>query len=114
MPVLKIQTNVTVNDKDKKDILKAASQLAAKELGKPEGYVLVSLESSAAILFGGTDDPCAFVELFSLGLPEDQAPRLSEMICGLLRESLNIDPRRIYIKMSDHQANLWGWNGETF
>ncbi|MDR0533249.1 MAG: hypothetical protein LBH01_04775 [Verrucomicrobiales bacterium] len=114
MPVLKIQTNVAVSDKDKKDILKAVSRLAAKELGKPEGYVMVSVESSVAMLFGANDDPCAFVELFSLGLPEDKAPRLSEMICGLLKESLNIDPRRVYIRMSDHPANLWGWNGETF
>jgi phenylpyruvate tautomerase len=114
MPFLKIQTNAVINDADKKDVLKAVSRLAARELGKPEGYVMVSVEAGAALMMGANDDPCAFVELFSLGLPEDKSPRLSEMICSLLKESLNIDPRRVYIKMSDHPANLWGWNGETF
>ncbi|MDR1145226.1 MAG: hypothetical protein LBK71_03710 [Verrucomicrobiales bacterium] len=114
MPVLKIQTNLVLSSQEQQDVLKAVSRLAAKELGKPERYVMVSVETAAAMLFGGTDDPCAFVELCSLGLPADQAARLSAMICGLLKESLNLDPRRVYIRMSDHPANLWGWNGETF
>ena len=75
---------------------------------------MVSVEAGAALMMGAHDEPCAFVELFSLGLPEDKAPRLSAMVSGLLRESLGIDPRRVYIKMADHPANLWGWNGETF
>ncbi|MDR1305203.1 MAG: hypothetical protein LBK76_08285 [Verrucomicrobiales bacterium] len=114
MPVLKIQTNLAISEQEQNDVLKAVSRLAAKELGKPERYVMVSIEAAATMLFGGTDDPCAFVELFSLGLLADQASRLSAMICGLLKESLKFDPRRVYIRMSDHPANLWGWNGETF
>jgi phenylpyruvate tautomerase len=114
MPVLRITTNVTVSAADKQEVLKAASRLAAKELGKPESYVMVGVSDGAALLFGGTDQPAAFVELFSLGLPEDLAPRLSAMVSGLLKESLGIDPRRVYLKMSDHPANLWGWNGATF
>ncbi|MDR2462538.1 MAG: hypothetical protein LBD30_02015 [Verrucomicrobiales bacterium] len=114
MPVLKITTNVTVSAADKKELLKAASRLAAKELGKPESYVMVSVSDGASLMFSGNDQPAAFVELFSLGLPDDQAPRLSAMVSGLLKESLGIDPRRVYIKMSDHPANLWGWNGEMF
>ncbi|MDD5261958.1 MAG: phenylpyruvate tautomerase MIF-related protein [Methylacidiphilales bacterium] len=114
MPYLKIQTNVPVEDSAKSDILRAASRLLAKELGKPESYVMVHLQAGQDLLFAGGGDAAAFVELKSLGLPEDKAPRLSSMICSLLKESLNIDPRRIYIEMSSHPANLWGWNGETF
>ncbi|MDR1190253.1 MAG: hypothetical protein LBK60_01135 [Verrucomicrobiales bacterium] len=114
MPVLKITTNVTVSAASKTEVLKAASRLAAKELDKPEGYVMVSVSDGAALLFGGNDQPCAFVELFSLGLPEERAPRLSAMLSGLLKESFGLDPRRVYVRMSDHPAHLWGWNGEVF
>ena len=113
MPYLKIQTNVPVENSVKPDILRAASRLASKELGKSESYVMVQLLTGQDLIFSGNNDPAAFVELKSLGLPEAKAARLSSMICSLLKESLNIDPRRVYIEMSDHPANLWGWNGET-
>jgi|GEM_PF-74526 len=114
VPYLKIQTNVPVESAARQDILRAASRLVARELGKPESYVMVNVQSGQDLIFGGNNDPAAFVELKSLGFAEDQAPRLSEMICGLLKESLRIDPRRIYIEMSDHPPGQWGWNNETF
>jgi len=114
MPYLKIQTNVKVEAGLKHDLLKAASQLVAKELGKPEDYVAVAIQPGEDFIFGGTDEPAAFVELKSLGFPGGKAKHLSGVICKMLKDKLQIDPGRVYIEMSDHPASFWGWNSSTF
>ena len=63
MPYLKITTSKPVGAQPRKELLKASSKLVASELGKPEGYVMVSMNTSAAMLFAGTEEPCAFLEL---------------------------------------------------
>jgi phenylpyruvate tautomerase PptA (4-oxalocrotonate tautomerase family) len=114
MPYLKIQTNVKVAEKEIPEILRSASKLIASKLGKPEDYVMVQLIPGQFLIFARNDDPCAFVELKSLGLSEHQGDVLSDTICGFLQESLKISPARIYIEMASHPPKLWGWNSETF
>lgn len=114
MPYLKIQTNVPVPEKESPDLLRAASKVIAGKLGKPESYVMVHLQAGQAMLFAKSDDPCAFVELKSLGLAEHEGKKLSDAVCGFLKETLRIDPARVYIQMSNHPSKLWGYNSDTF
>ena len=51
MPVLQITTNVTVTDADA--LAKQASRLAAEILGKPESYVMVSINGDTDLIFAG-------------------------------------------------------------
>ena len=114
MPYLKITTSQSIDADQKRELLKAASWLVATELGKPEQYMMVSVESPVAMLFAGTDSPCAFLELRSLGLPESKTGKLSQMLCGLMQSQIGIPPDRVYINFADIKPSLWGWNGETF
>lgn len=114
MPYLKIQTNIKVEAGLKKDLLKEASHLLSKELGKPEDYVMVVLEPGQDLIFAGTNEPAAFLELKSLGFPGGKAKHLSNVLCKLLLDKLQIEPSRIYIEMSDPPAQYWGWNSSTF
>ncbi|MCD6238339.1 MAG: hypothetical protein J7K51_03265 [Thermotogae bacterium] len=111
MPYLGIQTNVEVGDKD--SFLKDISALVAKELGKPERYVMVSVENKE-MLFGGSGEVCAFVELKSIGLPSSETAGLSRAICDFIKERLKVPPERVYINFADVRGNMWGWNGSTF
>jgi phenylpyruvate tautomerase len=62
MPYLKISTNKTLDAERKHNLLKTASKMVATELGKPEQYVMVSVESPVQIQFAGTEELCAFLE----------------------------------------------------
>ena len=75
---------------------------------------MVSMEADLAMLFGGTDDALAYVELKSIGLPEDATADLSEAICGVLEEGLGVSPERIYIEFTRAERHRWGWNRRTF
>ena len=57
MPFLKIQTNHTLSSTDAKGLAGKASALVAEQLGKPERYVMVSVENNPAMQFAGTDAP---------------------------------------------------------
>ena len=114
MPYLKITTNKSIDAEPKLKLLKAASKAVAAELGKPEQYMMVSAESQSAMLFGGNDAPCAFLELRGIGLPISKTEKLSQLLCSLVESHAGIHPNRIYINFADIPTNLWGWNSETF
>ncbi len=110
MPYLSIQTNIKV---DTSSLIKELSSFIAKELAKPEKYVMVSLEEKK-MTFGGSEEPCAFVDLRSIGLSESETIRLSKAICEFLEKRLRLSPDRIYINFTNAKGTMWGWNKTTF
>jgi len=114
MPYLKIQTNLPLSKKAERNVLKVDSELVASELGKPEEFVMIALQPDTPMVFAGTDDPVAFLELKSIGLPADKTKRLSQTLCGLINEHLGIRPERVYVKFIDVRHGMWGWKGDTF
>ena len=116
MPYLKIQTSVPINSStpSPQALLKKASRLVAKELNKPEDYVMVSLEPASAMLFAGSTEPTAFLELRAIGLPAKKTGDLSRLLCELVESELGVAKERVFINFADVSPSMWGWNGETF
>lgn len=114
MPYLMLQTNLVIPLEETTPLLENLSEAVAKALGKPESYVMVALADGTPMLFAGSDEPTAYLELKSLGLPDAMTPALSRTLCGLIEQQLEIDQDRIYIEFSSPADHLWGWNGETF
>lgn len=114
MPYVSIQTNVTVNEDQTPVLLRKVSAAAAEMLGKPESYVMVALQAPVPMVFGGNDQPLAYLQLKSLGLPESSTPGFSRALCELIQSELDIPAERIYIEFSNPDRHMWGWNSKTF
>ena len=114
MPYLKIQTNLPMTQKSKQSVLKAASTLVSEELGKPEEFVMIAIQPDTAMIFAGSDEPVAFLELKSVGLPGRQTRRLSSELCNLIHQHLGIASERTYVKFINVGRGMWGWKGSTF
>ena len=114
MPYLLIRTNQNVTEAATATLLTRASREVAGLLGKSERYVMVSLEQGQPMLFGGSADPLAYLELKSIGLPGGETARLSAALCDLLGQELGVPRDRIYIEFSNASGPLLGWNGATF
>lgn len=114
MPHLIIQTNQTVPEEKKEGLLPAASQLVTNGLGKPESYVMVTLQDRCPMCFAGTSEPTAYLELKSIGLPASRTKELSSMLCSFVEEQLGIPGDRVYIEFADAARDMWGWAGGTF
>ena len=114
MPYLRIQTNQSVDQAKAQNLIKQASKKVADGLGKPEQYVMVELNDKTPMMFAGSDDDLAYMELKSIGLPDSATKELSSSLCGLINDELGIEQNRVYIEFSDAQRHMWGWNGGTF
>ena len=114
MPYLRIQTNASVDPSHAQSLIEKASEKVAKGLGKPEQYVMIELNDNTPMLFAGTNQPLAYLELKSIGLPQDSTKSLSTSLCELIHSELGIDPARIYIEFADAERHMWGWNKATF
>lgn len=49
------------------DLLKALSAAVSHSVGKPEQWVMVSVNTDVPMIYAGTEEPCAFAELLSIG-----------------------------------------------
>jgi len=114
MPLLKLETTVTLSDEKRKALLASLSKAVAGTIGKPEQYVMVVV-SPAAMLMSGKPGEAALVDLRSIGGLSDSVNRqLAQKICNLLKDSLGVPPDRVYLNFTDVAAGNWGWNGNTF
>ena len=114
MPYLKIQTNQTVTPDQAQALINKASKLVASELGKPESYVMVKVSADHTLIFGGSNEPAAYLQLKSLGLPENRTAEYSEKLCAFIGKTLDINSNRIYIEFSSPERHMWGWDKTTF
>jgi phenylpyruvate tautomerase len=114
MPYVKVQINREIPSTQSGPVLSLISKRIAKELGKPEQYVMAELTGNPAMIFAGTAEPAAYVELKSIGLPSAVLSQLSKSFSGLLHEHFGVEPGRVYIEFIDIKGSHWGWNGGTF
>ncbi|XP_020274779.1 macrophage migration inhibitory factor homolog [Asparagus officinalis] len=115
MPCLNLSTNVNLEKIDTSAILSEASKAVARVTGKPEQYVMIVLEGSVPVSFGGSQDPAAFGTLVSIGgLNPDVNKDLSAAIAAILETKLSIPKSRFYLKFEDTKRSYFGWNGSTF
>ncbi len=113
MPCLTVQTNVA-DQQVTNDFLKQLSSTVAQALGKPEKYVAVQVAASQKLLFGGSNDPAAVMDLVSIGLSSGETAEISKQIMSLFEEKLQIKSDRIYIKFINSAGNMIGYNKGTF
>jgi phenylpyruvate tautomerase PptA (4-oxalocrotonate tautomerase family) len=112
MPILTIISNQNLDtDSGQLELL---SKTVSRLLGKPESYIMVSIQHNPNMIFAGSHEPLAFCELKSLGLRESQTPNLSRQVCDCLTRLYNIPINRIYIEFSAPPRAMWGWDGRTF
>jgi phenylpyruvate tautomerase len=114
MPYLSIQTNKPLRDEQQTALLDAASKIVASKLEKPEAYVMACLLPAVRMTFAGQDDPAAFLEVRSIGIPDSTRNSLTAALTDLVARSCEIKTDRIYVVLADIQAQFWALKGATF
>lgn len=116
MPLINVFTSLPAPEADRAEVLLLRlSSTLAKELKKPESYVMTCLNPGLGMTFAGTTLPACYAEVKNIGtLSSDTTARLSKILCGVLAESLGVDLDRIYIEFTNVEPHLFGFKGETF
>jgi len=114
MPLIKLQISVPVSNEKQEELLASISKIIAESIGKPEQYVMASIEGGL-IMMSGKREAAAFADVRSIGgLNGNVNKQISQKLCSLLDESLGISANRVYMNFTDVSAVNWGWNGSTF
>jgi phenylpyruvate tautomerase len=116
MPLINLYTSALAPDADAASaLLRRLSSTLARELGKPEAYVMTCLVPQARMTFAASEAPACYAELKNIGeLSPELTARLSRTLCDLLSEGLLVPKNRIYIEFQSVKPHLWGFDGETF
>jgi phenylpyruvate tautomerase len=96
-------------------LLADLSTLLAREIGKPESYVMTCLEPRARMTFAGTSAPTCYVEVKNVGtLSAELTRRMSAAITARVTAALGVAKDRLYIQFEESRPHHWGWDGDTF
>ncbi len=116
MPLLSLLSSSVPPSSRRAEVLARLSKLLSRELGKPEEYVMVSINQPLALSFGAdASRPACYAELKNVGtLSAARFEELSALLCRELASALEVAPDRIYIEFTNADGAQWGWNGTTF
>lgn len=115
MPLIRIITSAEPSAGAADALLRDLSALLARELRKPESYVMTCLEPRARMTFAGTDAPTCYVEVKNVGtLSPDLTAGLSAAVTERLVAAFGVPSGRIYIEFAESRPHLWGYDGGTF
>ena len=111
MPFIQIDTSFkSVIDDD--SLQAEISKKVAVLTRKPENYVMTMIKTNCKMTFAGSDEPCCFIKLKSIG--SLNPTYMSKCLCELISSKTNIKANRIYIEFIDVEASNWGFNNSTF
>ena len=111
MPFIQVHTS-TKSVLSDNELQKEISQIVADLTGKPESYVMTMIQSDEKMTFAGSEEPCCYIKLESIGSIEPSS--MSKSLCELIASKTNIKTNRIYIQFIDVKASNWGFNSSTF
>jgi len=116
MPLINVYSSAPSPDATAvRQLLSNLSSLLAREIGKPESYVMTNLVPRTEMTFGGTFEPVCYAEVKNVGkFKPDQTKRISSKVSELLTNALGVPASRIYIEFADATGYLWGFDGGTF
>ncbi len=114
MPFINLKTNVTLDENQKHSLKSKLTKSITLIPGKSENYVMCAVEDNVSMMFRGDNtQPLAFVEIKILhSAPKNAYAALTEEICKILKENINVDGNNCYVKFEE--AEYWGMDGFMF
>ena len=114
MPLIQIRTNVSLLEEATTELLKEATTITARELGKPESIMMATASTGAAMLFGGTDGPTALFEIEGIELTPEPAKGLCEALSDLAESHLEASADRVFVKLTNVPRGNWAGNRKVY
>lgn len=114
MPILVINTNLST-DQIPRDALPELTKLVADMLDKPAQYVNIQVNANQIMTSGGTFDPCALLELRSIGKIDPITNQKSaQVLTNYFSKKFNIPANRFFIEFIDIHIKNISFQGTFF
>jgi len=113
MPYLAITTNVPLAAECESALAAEISKILGEQLKKPQSFVMVSVQPVRVLRFAGSEEPAAFLDLKSIGLPNDLSD-ISLALTQTVGRHTGIPASRVFIAFADISSSRWAHEGDTF
>ena len=90
MPVLKIETNQPLSPEQTAALMGKSTDMLCSVLGKDKTYMMVYVDAGCSMMFNGSTEPFAFVQLRQFAFEENQA---AGIIAGISAQVNAVDVR---------------------
>lgn len=113
MPFINAKFSTPVSA-EKEIELKTALGDAITLLGKSERYLMVEIQDSRRLYFGGKNSaPIAFFDVSLLhSAPRASYEKLTERLCEIAKDVMDVDGENVYVKFEETEN--WGYNSFMF
>lgn len=112
MPILRIETNQDLTDEQKQQLLEKSTDMLCRVLDKPKTFMMVYIDAGCCMLFEGSADPAALIQLRLFAFDEEKVPAIIADITDFIHQELAVEPSRQYIQLTEMKTALFGWNGK--
>ena len=113
MPYLAITTNVPLAAECESALAAEVSKILAEQLKKPQTFVMVAVHPVRVLRFAGSEEPAAFLDLKSIGLP-NYLSDISLSLTQAVGHHAGIPATRVFIAFADISSSRWAHEGDTF
>uniref|UniRef100_K3XCN0 L-dopachrome isomerase n=1 Tax=Globisporangium ultimum (strain ATCC 200006 / CBS 805.95 / DAOM BR144) TaxID=431595 RepID=K3XCN0_GLOUD len=114
MPSVHVFSNVSKASVVTASALRALSKSLSVALDSPEPSVLVQLSLDQPMLFAGSDAPCAFIHIRSIGkIDAEHNPKTAQALTATVTDVLGVPAERVFMNLSEVAASNWGAKGTT-
>lgn len=100
MPYINLSTNIKISDK--KSIHDKLGESISIIPNKSIGRTMICVDDEKYLTFGGTSDPCAYVETWvNKGTDHSKNKEFADKIIDVVSEELDIPANRIYVNVDE-------------
>ncbi|MBO4926756.1 MAG: hypothetical protein J5379_00680 [Clostridiales bacterium] len=113
MPMIEAKLTRAMSEAEKEE-LKADFGKLIENLGKTESYLMVNIQDSQDLWFGGRKlEDGAYVSVSLLGDAGSALyNKMTAAVCDVLASKYGIPGQNTYVTY--HPVSDWGWNGRNF
>jgi len=112
MPVFRIETNQILSKEQTTALMAKSTAMLCNALEKPKTFMMVYVDTGCSMMFNGTTDPFAFVQLRQFAFEEEHAAGIIASIATFIENELEVKPNRQYIQLAEIKNALFGWDGK--
>ncbi len=80
MPVLRIETNQLLSQDQTTTLMQKSTDMLCSKLDKPKTFMMVYVDAGCNLMFNGTAEPFAFVQLRQFAFEEEQTAGIIKAI----------------------------------
>ncbi|GKT28124.1 Macrophage migration inhibitory factor like protein [Aduncisulcus paluster] len=115
MPFVSIKTSLKLTPEEVESWSTNLSRLVYEATGKPEAYIMISVEHSLHMRFGGNStSPTVFVDFRSIGCISGTENKKTSSLLTKFFSDKKVPPARVYITFMNVDREDWGFQGSTF